>query len=229
MDRQLSSPQETGFRIQKKIATGSWVTLIDKTAGSTTHTDSSLASNTFTYRVIALGTPNSAPSNERVVIIRNLEADSYVHATNTTTNYGTATILEVKNYSTNTREAFVRFTLTDVAATVSSAKVRLYGNSVVSAKSIALSAVTDITWGETTIIYTNKPTIGTQQTSMSVGITAAWVEFDVTSYVQAQKTAGATKITLAVTMVPSVNETQTTFNSQNNTTNKPLVVISSTP
>ena len=60
-----------------------------------------------------------------------------------------------------------------------------------------------------------------------MGTTAAWFEFDVTAYVQAQKTAGATKVTFAITQVTSSTETQTTFNARESATNKPTLVISS--
>ena len=76
------------------------------------------------------------------------------------------------------------------------------------------------------IDWTGKPTIGAQVTTQNIGLTAAYTEFDITSYVQAQRTAGVAKVTLAVTMVPTSNEGPTTFNTRENAANKPLVVIS---
>ena len=63
----------------------------------TTHADPDLTANTYTYRVIATGTPDSAPSNEVVVIIGNPVADAYVReGTNAGNNYGTETFVKVK-------------------------------------------------------------------------------------------------------------------------------------
>jgi hypothetical protein len=85
---------------------------------------------------------------------------------------------------------------------------------------VAAPTTTGITWN-------TKPTIGTQQTSQSVSTTAGWWEFDITSYVQAQKTAGASKVTLAFTNITASDEGPTVFNTKENASNKPLVLISS--
>jgi hypothetical protein len=237
-----NSTNETGFRIEKKTgAGGTWGTLTTKAANSTSHSDGALTANTYFYRVVATGSPDSAPSNEVVVVIRNPEADAHVRGgVNGDQNYGANTTILAKNNATvdNSRESFVRVTLSDVAASVGSAKLRLFGNAVTSAKVIAISAVSDISWVEGTgtvaapvtatgIDWNSKPAIGSQLTTASVGTTAAWFEFDVTAYVQAQKTAGATKVTFAITQVTSSTETQTSFNSRENASNKPLLVISS--
>ena len=237
-----NSSNETGFRIEKKTgAGGSWGTLTTKAANSTSHSDGSLTANTYFYRVVATGTPDSAASNEVVVVIRNPEADAHVRGgVNGDQNYGANTTILAKNNVTvdNSRESFMRVTLTDVAASVGSAKLRLFGNATTSAKVIAISAVSDITWVEGTgtvaapvtatgIDWNSKPAIGSQLATLTVGTTAAWFEFDVTAYVQAQKTAGATKVTFAITQVTSSTETQTTFNSRENASNKPMLVISS--
>src|SRR6185436_19217950 len=106
--------------------------------------------------------------------------------------------LEAKTNTTppeNNREFFVRFTLTDVRSTVSSAKIRIFGNANTAAKTIAVAGVSNITWVEGTgtgqavagITYNNKPAAGAQITSRSVDITPGFWEFDITSYVQAQK------------------------------------------
>jgi hypothetical protein len=226
------------------VGTGSFTTLATKAANTTSHPDPGLAVNTtYTYRVIATGTPDSAPSNEVVVVIRNNSADAHVRdGANVDNNYGANTTIEVKNNATvgNNRQAFVRFSLTDVAATVTSAKIRLFGASVTSTKTIAVSAVTDTSWVEGTgtiaapvtatgIDWNGKPAIGSQLSSLAVTTTAGYWEFDITSHVQAQKTAGATQVSLAITMVTSSTETPTSFNTKENAASKPVVVIASKP
>jgi len=53
----------------------------------------------------------------------------------------------------------------------------------------------------TGIDWSSKPAIGAQLTAQPIPVAAGYTEFDVTSNVQAQKTAGATKVTFAVTQV----------------------------
>jgi unsaturated rhamnogalacturonyl hydrolase len=238
-----NSNNETGFRVERKVGAGSYSTLATKGVNVTSHSDPSLTANTYTYRVIATGSPDSAPSNEVVVVIRNSEADAHVRdGASADNNYGANTTMEVKNNATagNNRQAFVRFTLADLTPTVTMAKLRVFGSSVTSTKIIAISAVSDVTWVEGTgtiaapvtatgIDWNGKPAIGSQLASQSVTTTAGWWEFDVTSYVAAQKTAGATKVTFAITMVTSSSETPTSFNAKENASSKPLLVISSGP
>jgi hypothetical protein len=125
---------------------------------------------------------------------------------------------------------------------VTSAKIRLFGNSVTSAKTIAVSGLTsppDITWVEGTgtvaaptttgITWNTKPAIGTQLSSQSISLTAGFWEFDITSYVQQEKSAGRSKVTLAFTSLTASDEGPTVFSTKENTTaaNRPLVLISS--
>jgi len=158
------------------------------------------------------------------------QADAHVRdGTNAGANFGGAAAMDVK-FSTvagNHRTAFIRFSLSGVGGTVSSAKVRLFGNSVTSAKLVGVYAVADVTWGETTITWNTQPLIGAKQgSSVSVPLTARWNEVDVTSYIQAQKNAGATAVTFAVKQDSANNETPTTFNSREGA-NKPELVIQS--
>jgi glucose/arabinose dehydrogenase len=234
-----NSSNETGFQVQKKVGAGSFVAITpNKAANTTTHLDSGLVPGTYTYRVIALGTPNSAPSNEAVVIISNPVADAYVRSgTSAATNFGTATVLDVKHTNTTTtrRNAFLRFSLAGVQTSVTSAKLRLYGNAVTSAKTTNVHSVADITWGETTINW-NTPTTDAGGPAMSssalvgqtVPLLATYTEWDVTTYVQQRKAAGATAISLGVKSGVLSDEGQTTFNSKEGA-NKPVLVIVSKP
>src|SRR5439155_11598869 len=131
-----------------------------KPANTTSHTDAGLAAGTYTYRVIATGATDSAPSNEAVVVIVNPVADAYVRSgASAATNFGGAATLEVK--STNTadtkRNAFLRFGLAGVAANVTSAKLRLYGNAQTTTKGTSVYSVGDVAWSESGITW-NYPT-----------------------------------------------------------------------
>jgi hypothetical protein len=63
--------------------------------------------------------------------------------------------------------------------------------------------------------------------NLTVGLTAGWLEFDVTAYVNAQKAAGAAKVSFAFTSSTASDEGPTVFNTKDNASNKPLVLISS--
>ena len=221
--------------------TGTYQTLTSVGVGVQSASDATAtAGNTYTYRVIATGSPESSPSNEAVAVLRGMEADAFVRAgANAGLNYGGSATLEMKLNTTvdNNREAFVRFTLTDVQGHGHLGQDPIYGNAVTTAKTIAISGVSDITWVEGTgtgqavtgIKFNNKPAIGSQVASQSVNTTAGFKEFDITSYVQAQKTAGATKISLSIRQLTSAGDGQTVFQSKESATaaNRPLVLISS--
>jgi subtilisin family serine protease len=161
----------------------------------------------------------------------NPAADAHVRdGTNAAVNFGTTTTLEQKNSSAagNVRRTFLRFSLSGVGSTVTQAKLRLYGASVTSAKLVGVYAVSNITWSETTITYNNAPAIGAKQgSSQNVGLTAAYVEWDLASYVQAQKTAGATAVSFEVKQDVTNNDTPTTFNARENASSKPQLVVTS--
>ena len=157
-----NSSNETGFRVERKVGAGSFATLATKAAGVTSHADPGLtADTTYTYRVIATGTPDSAPSNEVVVIIgnpvgRRLRAQRHQRRHQLRHRHG-ARREDTPTHANTQRNAFLRFSLAGVAATVTSAKLRLYGNAVTSAKATNVHSVADITWVETHRITWNTP------------------------------------------------------------------------
>ena len=147
-------------------------------------------------------------------------------------------MLEVKLASdANTkRNAFLRFSLAGVAANVTSAKLRLFGNAATAAKATHVHSVADVTWSETTINW-NTPTTNAGGPAMSpsplatvtVGTAAAWHEWDVTAYVQQRRTAGATAVSLGVKSgVLSDPNSPTSFHSKEGA-NDPVLVITSRP
>jgi glucose/arabinose dehydrogenase len=230
-----TSSNETGFRVERKVGpTGSYASLATKAANVVTHTDAGpLAANTYYYRVVATGSPESAPSNEVVVVINNPVADSYVReGTNAGINYGTETFIKIKLNTTvsNNRRGYVRFSLANVGATVTSAKLRLYGLATTNTKNVGVHAVSNTTWGETTITFSNAPAMTTPAIqTRPVTTTAAYVEWDVTAYVQSQRTANATTVSLGLLTTSSFPDTETNINSRENIANKPILIISSKP
>jgi hypothetical protein len=160
-------------------------------------------------------------------------ADAHVRdGTSVDTNFGGATSVEMKNSTVagNNRRAFVRFDISSVTgSTVTLAKLRLFAASITTAKLVGVYAISNTTWVENTVTWNNfAPTIGAKQgASQTVGLTAAYVEWDITSYVQTQRSMGATAVTLEIKQDVANNETPTSFNSDENAANKPQLVVTS--
>jgi hypothetical protein len=157
-------------------------------------------------------------------------ADAYVRdGTNAGANFGTATTLQVKtqNTSGNTRWAYLRFSLTGVSGTVSSAKLRLHGSrpSTNSTPDSAF-AVSSNSWSETGITWNNKPALGAKQGSgVVVGTTVQYYEWDVAAFVASQKAAGQTAVSLAVKMDADVTISPDSFSSREAASNRPQLVV----
>jgi hypothetical protein len=160
-------------------------------------------------------------------------ADAHVRdGASAAANFGTLATLEQKHSTTagNHRRTFLRFPLDGVGGNVSAARLRLFGSSVTTAKLVGVYAVSDVSWGETSVTWNNAPAIGSKQgASHSVGTSAATVEWDVTAYVQAQKAAGATAVSLELKQDVANNETPTTFNARTATTSPPALVVTTSP
>jgi hypothetical protein len=147
-------------------------------------------------------------------------------------NFGALATLEQKHSTAagNHRRTFLRFPIDGVGGNVTAARLRVFGSSVTTAKLVGAYAVPDVSWGETSVTWNNAPAIGAKQgASQSVGTSAATVEWDVTAYVQAQKAAGATAVSLELKQDVANNETPTTFNARTATTNPPALVVTTSP
>jgi len=149
----------------------------------------------------------------------NATADTYVRdGTNAAVNFGAAAELSVKKASSGfNRQIYMKFHI-DSVPTIATAKLRLFGRlSAVEGSGLATSVFGSPTtnWSESALNFSNKPaTAGPALATTLIGDTAArWHEWDVTAYLQAQKAAGKTVVTL-VLMNP-VNSSQfASFNSR---------------
>jgi hypothetical protein len=112
--------------------------------------------------------------------------DSYTNTADPTTNYGSKALLDVDGSSQVT---YIQFNLASIpsGASVSQATLKLYVNSVTTAGSFNVDYVNG-TWSESTIDYSNAPTLGTT-IAASVPLTTAdknqYILVDVTAAVQA--------------------------------------------
>jgi hypothetical protein len=75
--------------------------------------------------------------------------------------------------------SFLRFNVTGVTGTVTSATLRVWANSAQSTGYSAF-AVVDNTWGETTITDANAPPFGAQLGSSGAALAGAWTSVNVT-------------------------------------------------
>ena len=104
-------------------------------------------------------------------------ADSYVNETSPTSNYGTSSSLRVDG-SPFVR-SYLRFNVQGLAGTITKATLRVYATSS-SSVGYGASGVSDNSWGETTLNYTNAPALGPVVASSGSFTGPIWKELDVT-------------------------------------------------
>ena len=90
----------------------------------------------------------------------------------------------------------------------------------------ALYSVSNTTWGETAVNWNNKPPSGTTalSTKTVTNASAAWYEWDATTYVKNELGAGRKLISLVLKNT-STSSATTTFNSREAPSNRPLMVV----
>ena len=153
---------------------------------SFTATETATSSNTPTDTATATSTLSSTPTSTQapttsLTFITN--ADAYVNQSNSSTNYGNATTLQVDGASDPDLESFIRFAVTGISGTVQSARLRVFTTTNGSANGPAVYS-TGTSWIETSITWNNRPTrtSGAVDNKGSIS-TNTWVEYNVTSLV----------------------------------------------
>ena len=225
------------YNVKRSTTSGSGYGTIASGVTTTQYVDTSVATGTTYYYVISANNAcgesansaqvSGAPAGSGATATLAPAADLHVRmGSYADTNFGAAAAMEVKTDSgSNIRHGYMRFSLSGLGSTVTSAKVRVYGNAVTSAKAMSIYAVSNFTWSETTTTWNNKPAIGAKQgSSVTVSTTAGWWEFDVTSYVQARKTAGDAGVSFAFQNDLVSPESQSTFHSKEGANDPQLVI-----
>ncbi|QOV88559.1 CBM96 family carbohydrate-binding protein [Humisphaera borealis] len=174
--------------------------------------------------------PTSPPPVGTAVTLRS-SADAYVRdGSFAGQNFGTSSTLEVRNSGSAgySRSSYLSFDLTRVTS-VSSAKIRLYGNLVDDRAATGDVRVYSVAsaWSETAITWASKPsTIGAALGTITVvGRTAKWYELDVTSWLTSEKAAGKTSVSLGL-LAPTVTANAAAFQSDEAAAQRPELVIS---
>src|SRR6266540_398436 len=128
-------------------------------------------------------------------------ADSYVESSNPSTNYGSATQIRVDG-SPDVR-SYLRFNVQGLSGAVTSATLRVYANSAVTAGYDARS-VADNTWVESSITYNNAPPVGNVLGSSGSVTSNTWTSVNITAYITGNgtynlglTTSGSTALSLA--------------------------------
>jgi hypothetical protein len=130
----------------------------------------------------AVPTDTSTPSSGASLTFV-AEADARVKQSSPSTNYGSATTLQVDDTSDPDLESFVRFTVAGVSGPIQSARVRLYATTNGTQNGPAIYA-TNPAWNEKDITWNKRParTSGAIDNKGVIN-TNSWVEYDVTSLV----------------------------------------------
>jgi hypothetical protein len=174
------------------------------------------------------GTAAVSVASSSALTLRAL-ADAYVRdGVYATTNYGLTSDLQVKtDFADWDRYIYVQFDVTSMTGNASSVKLRLFGG-VPGGEQVLVCAypVADISWFESSINWNNKPTPGATELSRVTvnGAGGAWYEWDVTSYVKAQKLAGRNVVSL-VLLNPGKNTQVPSFASDEASSNWPQLVV----
>ena len=148
-------------------------------------------------------------------------ADSYVRDGSATTNFGSDTLLEVKDGDpTFDRRGFVKFSLNTLSGTLTSATLRLYVSDLPngSPAPLCVFAVGADSWTEAGITWSNQPATGAQLACVNVSA-IGWVSLDV-SAPAIQELAGDKTLSLALEDNTAVN-LMVRMNSRENASNKP--------
>jgi glucose/arabinose dehydrogenase len=164
--------------------------------------------------------------------------DAYVRdGTNAAITHGTtdSTLLITKvspaGQLNNARESYLTFDLTNAGSTVSSAILKVYGRvdgTVATNVPVGAFPASNTTWSEKTITWNNKPAADTTLLSSVVlnNDTARYYNWDVTSYVQRELTAGRKKITL-VLKSRQAHDPRVLLNAKEATANRPQLAVTS--
>jgi fibronectin type 3 domain-containing protein len=232
------------YNIYQGTSTGSESLLASGVTG-TSFTDFSVSNDTtYFYLVTAVNSAGESDASAEVsatpganAVTLNDTADSYVRAgIYADTNFGTDSQLLVKKAGTvdNNRMTYLKFDISTLDS-VNNATLQLYGNigGPVSGNPVAVAVygVADSNWTDAGITWNNKPALDSTalaSANIATDNTPRWYSFDVTSYIQAAKAAGATTVSLALQMTTHTGD-GVAFNASEAGSNTPQLVVTPGP
>ncbi|MBC7784592.1 MAG: DNRLRE domain-containing protein, partial [Burkholderiales bacterium] len=210
-----ASNNETGFRIERRTGSGgTWSTIGSVGANVQNYVDDTAqASTEYWYRIRSYNsggdadptpafqviTPPAPSGNTTLTSI----ADAYVQdGSSAGVNFGSASGIQVKSNSSAgyNRRGYLKFDISSLSS-VSQVKLRVFANlNTADNVGVAVYGVDSTTWTEGSINFNNKPTTtGGALGSATVSSTAgAWIEVDITSFVQQAIANGKASISLSL-------------------------------
>lgn len=181
------------YTVKRSTIDGGPYTAIQTGLTSTAYEDNTVSNGTTYYYVVSAvnasgegGNSNqaSATPNPTINLTLNPVADARVEQYNPGSNFGTESSLSIMNNGTTNKKSYLRFDLSGYTNNaVSSAKLRLYGNSSMGSYKTIVYGVSDNTWPETGICWGNAPAL--EASAGSAGITTGqqYYEIDITQYI----------------------------------------------
>jgi hypothetical protein len=161
-------------------------------------------------------------------------ADAYVRAGSfSAQNFGTVHTIPTKKgvSDDNTRRAYLTFDVSAVGAT-DRVVLRLSGRlSSTASENVVTTiyAVPNVTWGENTLTWNNRPNLGKVLGTVTVeGTAQQWVTLDVTKFVRAEKTAGRQVISVSLRDVVH-SSAISIFNSREASVGAPALIVTPSP
>ncbi len=180
-----------------------------------TPTNTSLSNtptDTPTPTITPTPTPTQVVSNITITPI----ADAYVNSSSPSTNYGHNSAL--REDASPDLHSYIKFNVQGLSGSPSQVTLRLYANST-STTGVKIYGVSDTSWGETSITYSNAPAIDGPSggSSGAIKTSKTFISIDITSLVTGNGT-----ISIAVT---TTNSTAISLASRESGANAPQLVI----
>ncbi len=183
---------------------------------SATPTLTQAVTNTPTLTPTPTRTPTATATSAGNSITFTPLADAYVNSSSPSSNYGTNTSLRVD--ASPTVRSYLKFNVQGLSGAPTRATLRLFATST-STTGVNINGVSNTSWVETSITYSNAPAIDGALAGSSGAIKTAntFISIDVTSLV-----TGSGTISLAVT---TTNSTAISLASRETGANSPQLVI----
>jgi hypothetical protein len=152
-------------------------------------------------------------------------ADTYVQGADAfrATNYGNATEMQIKRTlnpgAGRGRRGFLKFDTSAHTGAITNARLRVFGRLSEAALSnieMMVQKVTDTTWSETGMTWNNQPAVASPTALSQIMVlnsTAQWYEFDLTAFLQQERAAGRSVVSLRLINLQPTGTSGTSFTS----------------
>ncbi len=197
---------------------------------SPTPTPSPSATPTPSPTATPTPSPTATPTPPPVQSTLSPVADARVRSGSPTSNYGSRTDLRARrSTSSSTHESYLKFDLRTLGSgTVANARLRLYGwlESGSNAISTGVHSVSNSSWSESGLTWNNRPAAATNPlaTTTITSTTGRYYEWDLTTYINSERTAGRTTISIALKN-PQTSSPEVLFNAKEASGNRPQLVV----